>query len=150
MQGNYIYSNSTPLVSLSTSYGNAFSISGISRLSSITPSFTSPIATTSVSYVTIAIDTATCACNDRTGSINLTWTGTGIYNSSIPRGVITFNTAYSTAPKVFLQAHDSLAYASGSIQPNYYVKTTTTGFSIFSDQDAVASSTIKFFYSIEQ
>lgn len=147
--GDIIHAANKEIITISANSKNSLSFYNIGKISSSTPNLGTPTTTTTTGYTTIEFDT-NYSSNDRSGAVIITWTGTGSFSSSVPRGSVVFNTIYSNPPKVTITPYDSLATTGGGTQLHYYVKTSITGFGIYTNNDAASGQVEKFFYIVEE
>lgn len=147
--GDIIHASNKEVISISANSKNSLLFSNIGKISSITSGLGIPVAGSTTGYTTCQLDT-NYSSNDRSGAVIITWTNTGVFSSAVARGTLTFNTPYSNAPKVIITPYDQLAITGAGTQLHYYVKTTTTGFGIFTNTDAATGQVEKFFYIVEE
>ena len=147
--GDIVHVANKEIINISSNPNNFLAISNIGKISSITSGLNVPVTSSSTSYTSCSLDT-NYSSNDRSGAVIITWTGTGIFSSSVPRGSVVFSNRYTNIPKVTITPYDSLAITGGGNQLHYYVKTTATGFGIYTNNDGDIGQIEKFFYIVEE
>lgn len=147
--GDIIHVANREIITISSNPKNSLSIYNIGKISSITDGLGVPTTTTTTGYTTCELDT-NYSSNSRSGAVIITWTDTGSFNAAVPRGSIVFDTRYTNIPKVIITPYDSLAVTGGGTQLHYYVKTTVTGFGIYTNNDGAVGQVEKFFYIVEE